>query len=412
MKFLHTADLHLGKVFHEHSLIEDQRYMLNQLGEILTDRSYQALLIAGDIYDRSIPSPEAVSLFSGFLGKLKLARPDLEILIIPGNHDSSSRLGFGKELFAELGIHFVTDPEDACTPVIVSGTAFFLLPFMNPGSLRAERTGKADVVEMTAGNPAAAEPIRSQAKLAEEAAARLEKARREILAAGVQHAVLAAHLFAAGGMEAESERVFLGTAERVAIDLFANFDYTALGHLHRYQKAGKQAHYSGSPLAYSFGEAKYEKVFLAVELGENHPVSVEPIPVKPLRSVRSLKGSFNYFFRDSITVAEVTGAEHDYLEIVLTDTNLVENPLALLRKRFPWILSIRQDTAFASLRAESNPGFDPAEPDASGDPGNNHRHITEDFEDFLIEIYGEGDPDKTALFRELLGELETGEAEG
>ena len=174
MKFLHTADLHLGKVFHEHSLIDDQAYMLDGLAEILEDAAYRALLIAGDVYDRAIPQAEAVNLFSRFLGNLKARRPDLAVLVLPGNHDSSSRLGFGRELLAELGVHFVTRPEDAASPILVRAadgaeTAFFLLPFLAPGSLRRE----------SGDDQGEGEFLRSQAALAGEAAARLEQARLE-----------------------------------------------------------------------------------------------------------------------------------------------------------------------------------------------------------------------------------------
>jgi exonuclease SbcD len=415
MKFLHTADLHLGKVFHEHSLIEDQQYMMDRLAELLSGGAFTALLIAGDVYDRSIPSPEAVSLFSSFLGKVKARRPDMEVLILPGNHDSSSRLGFGKELFAELGIHFVTAPEDAFRPVLVTGgsaaecCAFFLLPFLNPGTLRAEMTGGA---EDGGGEP---ETLRSQAKLAEEAAARLDKARREALAAGADYAALGAHLFTAGGAESESERVFLGTAERIPADLFAAFDYTGLGHLHRFQQAGPRAWYSGSPLAYSFEEGKHEKVFLSVELkpgenpGEPAVLKTEPIPVRPLRKLRSLRGSFDYFFRDAAKDPILKEAEPDYLEVVLTDADLTENPLVLLRRRFPWILSVKQEAAFEALKASV------PRPDIPAAPGpGESRGPVEDFEDFLLEVYGQNDPgrsEKINLFKELLDELEKSEAE-
>jgi exonuclease SbcD len=430
MKFLHTADLHLGKVFHEQSLIEDQRYMTDQIVEILSDSSFAALLIAGDVYDRSIPSPEATSLFSAFLGKVKARRPDMEVLILPGNHDSSSRLGFCRELLAELGVHFITLPEDAFTPIVVNPgggdetCAFFLLPFLNPGSLRAELTGGKNEDESPE-----AEPLRSQARMAEEAAARLEKARREVLAAGADYAVLGAHLFAAGGAESESERVFLGTAERVPADLFASFNYTALGHLHRFQQAGAQAWYSGSPLAYSFEEAKYEQVVLSVELkhtrqetaSDSSPpaarttergvnLSVEPIAMRPLRKLRSLRGSFDYFFRDEAKDPLLKEAENDYIEIALTDAGLTENPLVLLRRRFPWLLSVKQEAAFTALRA--------ARPDALSSPAaasGERRSPVEDFEDFLREIYGEEDDseksEKIQAFTELLEELEKGEAE-
>ncbi|MDR3191435.1 MAG: exonuclease subunit SbcD [Treponema sp.] len=155
IKFLHTADLHLGKVLHEQSLIEDQRHMLDNLAGLLADESYQALIVAGDVYDRSIPSTEAVELFGSFLGKIKARRPSLEILIIPGNHDSPVRLGFGRELFSGMGLRFATDPGDCGKPVILKdpetgkSCAFFLLPFLSPGSFRPgpaekpwERTGE------------------------------------------------------------------------------------------------------------------------------------------------------------------------------------------------------------------------------------------------------------------------------
>ncbi|MDR2052290.1 MAG: exonuclease SbcCD subunit D [Treponema sp.] len=420
--FLHTADLHLGKVFHEQPLLEDQLFMLDQLVDALAGFSYRALVISGDVYDRSIPSPGAVSLFSGFLGKLKTRRPDLEVLILPGNHDSASRLGFGRELFAELGIHFVTDPEDADKSVIVrdingnASCAFFLLPFLHPGSLSCSRDGSLSCsrdggprTENAGGDgEQAGDFLRSQARLAEEAALRLEKARQEALAAGAEHTVLAAHLFTAGGMESDSERVFLGNAERVDAGLFSLFDYVALGHLHRYQKAGKNCWYSGSPLAYSFDEAEVsEKCFLSVELDEANGVTVTPVPVRPLRRMKRLRGNFNRFFRDTADPA-LKEAENDYLEIILDDSSLVENPLPLLRRRFPRILSVRQEEALACLRKNF-----PALSSASN-MKQERRSPVEDFEDFLAGIYG--DPgasglenlvrEKIDLFRELLAEIE------
>jgi exonuclease SbcD len=399
IKFLHTADLHLGKVFHDHSLIEDQGYALDQLADILSDDSYRALLIAGDIYDRSIPSPEAVSLFSSFLGTVKRRRPSLEILLLPGNHDSPSRLGFGKELFAGLGVRIVTGPEEAAEPALVTchgeTCAFFLLPFLNPGSLApADPSGGAD-------------PIRSQEGLLREAAARLEAARKKAAEAGADYTVLGAHLFTAGGLESESERAFIGNAERVDAGLFAGFDYVALGHLHRFQRAGANAWYAGSPLAYSFDEADQKKVFLSVEFDPGDPASrrprVSPVPVKPLRPLRRLRGPVDFFFRDSEKDPALAEAEGEYLEISLTDPGLVENPLALLRRRFPWLLSIKQDEAFAVLVSGER------RPAPSGDQ---RRDAGEDFADFLLDIYGEADPEKISLFQELLEELTRITAQG
>jgi exonuclease SbcD len=405
IKFLHTADPHLGKIYHDQPFLEDQRYMLDQLTDILGGPDYGALLMSGDIYDRSIPSPEAVSLFSSFLGKLRLRRPDLKILILPGNHDSSSRLSFGQELFEELGIHIVTDPEKSAEPVILERDgercAFFLLPFLAPGSLTARFTGDETL------------PIRSQALLAREAAARLEAARRQAAASGADYTVLGAHLFCYGGAVSDSERNFLGSAEQVGADLFSGFDYAALGHLHRFQRAGPNAWYAGSPLAYSFDEAEDEKVFLSVTLGgveapEKNPgelfalpgaersCRVTPIPVRPRRRLRRLQGSFNFFFKDSVQDPGVNAAAGDYLEIVLTDKTLTENALPLLQRRFPLLLAVKQDEAFARLTA--------SEQFRLAGPPQKHS-AAEEFAAFLLDIYGAADSEKTALFEELLQEL-------
>jgi exonuclease SbcD len=404
--------------------------MLRQLADILADTSYSALLIAGDVYDRSIPSPDAVSLYSGFLGQLKFTRPDLEILILPGNHDSAARLGFGKELFSALGIHFVTDPNDAVKPVIVKSVAsggansgvqescaFFLLPFLHPGSLTAQFTNTDTVDGDQSALPGVsaeeAPPIRSQARLAAEAAARLAQARLAISQnaaqeAGADYAVLGAHLFAGGGIGSESERIFLGSAEQVDISPFAGFDYLALGHLHRRQQAGERAWYSGSPLAYSFGEAKYEKAFLSVELHGGSDTVVIPVPVQPKRKLMSLSGSFRFFNEESVKDPTVIEAENAYLEISLTGADLTANPLPLLRQRFPFLLAIRQDEAFAALRAANGLAGEATEVD-SVNAG--RRTLADDFANFLADIYGSGfaDGEKAALFRELLAEAEHGE---
>ncbi|AEF83856.1 DNA repair exonuclease, SbcD [Treponema primitia ZAS-2] len=411
IKFLHTADLHLGKVFHEYSLIEDQAAMLEQLGGILKDESYAALLIAGDVYDRSNPSPEAVTLFSAFLERLHASRPDLAILILPGNHDSAPRLGFGRELLAGLGIHIAPEPDQPFQPVVLKQggetCAFFLLPFLYPGCLSED-----------------GEPVRSQGRLAEIAAARLESTRVRAMEAGASLSVLGAHLFTRGGKESESERIFLGTAEQVDGTLFQGFDYIALGHLHRFQKALSKGWYSGSPLAYSFDEAAessaetksrgstpgtvgpadavgpdQEKVFLSIELSAGSDPMVTPIPVKLLHRVRRLQGSFKFFFQESAQDPEIRDAEGDFLEISLSDEDLVENPLGLLRPRFPRLLSIKQGEAVERLAAAD--ADIPREADLSG----KRRSPDEDFAEFLTVLYGEADPEKLSLFRELLAEL-------
>jgi exonuclease SbcD len=384
IKFLHTADLHLGKSFHDLSLIDDQKQALDQITAILRDPAYRALIIAGDVYDRSIPSPDAVSLFGSFLSAVKSQNPGLEILVIPGNHDSPARLGFGRELFAELGIHFAADPAESFEPVMVDGCAFFLLPFLNPGSFTVD-----DNV------------LRSQAELAAEAARRLETARK--LAPG--KAVLAAHLFAGGGLESESERIFLGSAERVDMGLFAGFDYVALGHLHRHQRAGKNGWYAGSPLAYSFDEAGTEKVILSVEIPDEGPSAplVTPVPIKPLHRVSRLAGSFARFNQPSPQDGELKDRAGDYLEISLSDPGLTENALPILQKRYPRLLSIRQDEARLALQSGKRPSVSIT--------AGERRDTAADFEEFLTGLYGQADEGKVKLFRELLRQMETEETE-
>ncbi|MDR1507849.1 MAG: exonuclease SbcCD subunit D [Treponema sp.] len=378
MKFLHTADLHLGKNFHEYSLIEDQSYMLGTLLDILTDLSYNALVIAGDVFDRSIPSPEAVGLFGGFLGKLKTSRPDIHVLVIPGNHDSPVRLGYGRELFSGLNIHIAEEPERSFDPVIVKvggeSCACFLLPFLYPGS-----PGASDVAGKGAVSPLG------------EAARRLEAARKKAAAGGAGLSLLAAHLFCSGGKSSDSERTFLGQAEPVDADMFSGFDYVALGHLHRPQKAGKNAWYSGSPIAYSFDEADHKKYFLSVEIAAGGR-RVEQIPITPRRPLRRLSGSFGSFLRDKDE--SLKEAENCFLEITLSGGVLTENALPILRQRFPYLLLVRQDEARAAITAEA-----PVRKTGS-------RNVLDDFREFLEEIHGEADGGTLELFGEILQSLE------
>ena len=404
IKFLHTADLHLGKVFHDQSLREDQQTMLNDIVRILEDDSYAALIIAGDVYDRSIPSPDAVELFGAFLGEVKSRNPSIEIIVIPGNHDSASRLGFGRELFARLGIHFAFSPGDCDKPVIVErngeSCAFYLLPFLNPGVLEGEDTAGEGPMH-----------LRAQAALAKEAGRRMKKAQAELSVQGAHYSVLVAHLFASGGVEAGSERVFLGNAELVNISLFKDFDYIALGHLHRCQRIGEKAWYSGSPLTYSFGEAA-EKFLLSVALNQGG-AEVEKIPVKPLRKVTSLSGSFARFAGET-SDPELLAAKDDYLEIRLTDRGITENARDMLRKRFPQLLSLRQDEALAGLSSTLA-----ARAQLSGEGrGADRRSVSADFRDFLTSLYGDTDAPNTStdisaeieLFDTLLAEVEAEEA--
>lgn len=349
MRFLHTGDLHLGKTFHERSLIQDQEHFLNQLIQELlapaenaasqnaANQSYQALIIAGDVYDRAVPPPEAVALFDSFLTRLKEKLPDLHIIIIPGNHDSPRRLAFAADLLRFQGIHIASTLQEVLEPTIIDSVAFYSLPFMNPNFLGDGQTHQQAMIQ-TAIDKILQYHNDNHPQLAK---------------------VLVAHLFTQGGTTSDSERVFIGTAELVDRNLFQDFDYVALGHLHRCQNpGGKQIWYAGSPLPYSFSEAGNHNSFLRVELdpqqgnstGTTRPfLSVTRIPVEPLHQVCRLQGSFEDFYQNKD--GQYDQYKDCYLEITATDLFPKENPINLLQIQYPYLLSYKQN--FSAVNTSS-----------------------------------------------------------
>lgn len=316
MRLLHTADLHLGKVLHEQSLLEDQGQVLDQLARELETGNYHLFVVAGDVFDRSVPPPEAVTLWDDFLHRIA-ACPGLQSVVIPGNHDGAARLAFASRFLAGSGIHVRTQIDFEPLNLILDGTEWqvFTVPFLPAGTLET----------LTPEGPAV---LRSQRDLWAEARARLEAARRPGLPS-----LLVAHLFTQGGAESDSERVFVGEAEQVPASWLSGWDYVALGHLHRPQEPAPGVRYSGSPLAYSFSEAGQEKVALAWDQGV-----VTPIPLKPSRPLTRLRGGFDDFVRGNL--GEDSG-DH-WVEITLTDPALVPNAMERLRPRFPGLLSLVQ----------------------------------------------------------------------
>lgn len=387
MKFLHTGDLHLGKTFYERSLIQDQQQVLEQLTQELTSDSanpYQALVIAGDVYDRAVPPPEAVELFGSFLTSLRQKMPHLHVIVISGNHDSASRLAFAAQLLKHQNIHIATSSQDMTNPVIIDQVAVYPLAFMNPNFLGDGQTHQQQMAQT---------------------------AITQILDYHQTHhpqltKVLAAHLFTQGGTKSDSERVFVGTAELVEGSLLSQFDYVALGHLHRCQNPGKgPVWYSGSPLAYSFSEADSEKSFLRVELDSQNQgkptLQVTAIPVTPLHPVHRLVGSFEEFYRNQD--GRYNQYKDCYLEISSTDTSLKENPMDLLRSRFPLLLSYRQDRAVAnssSVNIEERRQL-------IQQAGESNLPTAEIFEAFMKDIYQQLPPnfsEELELFKQILEE--------
>ncbi len=330
LNILQTGDLHLGKILYEYSLIEDQKHMLNSLLQELHSFHYDALIIAGDIYDRSIPTLEAVSTFDDFLASINTQFPSLSVCIISGNHDSQMRLGYASRFLRSLNIHICTNPNDSDTPVILQGkdgskAALYQIPFLQAGSLKAEN----------------GELLKSQEDLMEAVVHRIQANHKKLQQSSKEYETLFAiancHVFTLKGDSCDSERLFLGNAELINPSIFKPFLYTAIGHLHKNQKVTNNAYYAGAPLAYSFSEAKIDKCFLRIELdtSENKEINVSPIPITPLRKLVQIEASFEEF-------SKMKEYSNDFIEFTCTDIIPIENVASILRKTFPYILSIKQ----------------------------------------------------------------------
>lgn len=385
MKILHTADFHLGKTLYETSLASQQKKMLNDICSILGRGGYAALIIAGDIFDRSIPSAESVALLDFFLYNVRSTSPETSVFIIPGNHDSAERLSFGSRIFKQEKIFITSDPKELCNKIIITqndeNVQIFLMPFLHLGSI-SEKTENGEKY------------LSTQYDMAKAASALLKKSAEPDMPS-----VLAAHLFTLNGKASSEERSFIGTAEQIPHSFFDFFSYTALGHLHKYQRITDRMYYSGSPLAYSFDESGEKKYVLSVEIdckAKGFPVNVTPILIEPERALRRLSGSFDEFYSGN----KFDGYANDFLEIVLEGEDVVTNPMNLLKTKFPYLLNIKQKSmeeilnneADSCLRNFQNNIEDPAA-------------VFENFLQFEKEINSSADEAKQKLFKDLIGEL-------
>jgi exonuclease SbcD len=406
MRILHLADLHLGKTLYEHNLLEDQRHALDAVVAAAALELPAAVVIAGDVFDRAVPPVEAVTLFGQFVAELQAAGSAPEVIIIPGNHDSAARLSFMSLVLKLAGVHVAADAGSCDRPVTIERDGerarFWLVPFLTSGAFSIpapeeapeKTTGDDGQGDLFTDTGSAASPVlRSQADLFQEALRRIGAARSALLSDGVPTAdVLVCHAFAKGGTPSDSERVFLGNAELVDGSGFETFDYVALGHLHRPQPVGTRGQYPGSILAYSFAETDTERGFLSVELKPGS-CTAGFRPVQPLRRMVRIEGRYD----DVLSDPSLTEYEPDYIEAVLDDASTVLNPMDALRKRFPWILSLRQ-TAFGHRDTAGTPG---------GESGRTDGSVTGDFLAFFRELKGmDPSPAELALFAELAREAD------
>lgn len=327
MKFIHLSDLHLGKRFNEFSMIEDQKYILEAILSIIDDEQPDAVLIAGDVYDKAVPPAEAVELFDDFLVRLAARSyrgQQLQTFVISGNHDSPERLAFGGRLMDASGVHLAPvysghvaplTLEDAYGPVNI-----YMLPFVKPIHVR-RFFPEAGINSYT---DAIAAAVREMA---------IDTAGRN---------VLIAHQFVTGAERSESEELSVGGLDNVDSSALEGFDYVALGHIHGPQNIGSpRVRYCGTPLKYSFSEAAQQKSVTVAELGEKGALTVRTVPLKPLRDLVDLRGRYEDVMRKSFY--ENSSWQEDYVRITLTDEEDIPEAMARLRVVYKNLMKMGYD---------------------------------------------------------------------
>lgn len=322
MKIMHLSDLHLGKSILEQSLIEDQRYILDKIINIITNKKVEVVLIAGDVYDKGIPNVEAVRLFSDFLARLYERK--VKVFIISGNHDSKDRLSFGNELFVDNGVYIegiftgslkCVELEDEYGKILIH-----MLPFVKPADVRGfypdeDINSYHEAIECIIKNT------------------NIDKSKRNI--------IMTHQFVTASGVDVErsdSETLSLGGVDNVDVSLFDNFDYVAMGHIHRGQKLIRDTvRYAGSPLKYSFSEANHKKSVPIIEFKEKGNINIELVDLVPIRDMRVIKGKL-----DNLLDKEVVsfGNTNDYISAIVTDEDYIMDAIGKLRSVYKNILRL------------------------------------------------------------------------
>ena len=368
MKLIHLSDLHLGKRVNDFPMLEDQAYILDRVLEIAGEEQPDAMLIAGDVYDKTVPSAEAVALLDDFL--VKLADRSLPVLLISGNHDSPERLAFANRLMEGRGVYIAPVYHGEVSPVTLEDDRgpvdFWLLPFLKPAHIR--RFFPEEGVESFTDAMACA--IRHMP---------LDPARRN---------VLVTHQFVTGAARCESEEVSVGGADNVDASVFAPFDYVALGHLHGPQNVGgERIRYCGTPLKYSFSEAGHQKSVTIVELGEKGSLEVRTVPLLPQRDMVELRGSFA-----QLKSPEFYGqVDRDaYVRVILTDENDIYDAMGQLRPVYPNLMALDYDNlrtrSGAVVLEEADVKRDPLELFADFYQQQNHQPMSEEQRRYLAEL--------------------------
>ncbi|MFI1202417.1 exonuclease SbcCD subunit D [Streptomyces sp. NPDC020883] len=379
MRFLHTSDWHLGRSFHRVNLLAAQRAFLDHLVETVRTRDVEAVLVAGDVYDRAVPPLAAVELFDEALHRL--AALGVPTVMISGNHDSARRLGVGSGLMRRAGIHLHTDPADCAAPVVLEDghgpVACYGLPYLEPAMVRD-----------TLGAP--------RADHAAVLGAAMDRVRADLAdrPAGTRSVVLA-HAFVTGGAASDSERdITVGGVASVPAAVFDGVDYAALGHLHGCQTLTERIRYSGSPLAYSFSEAAHRKSSWLIDLDAAGGVTAERVDCPVPRPLARIRGPLEQLLDDPALARH----EDSWVEATLTDSSRPAEPMARLAKRFPHTLALVFDPDEAPAR--------PAASYAQRLRGRSDQEIAEDFVAHVRAGRGADDAERAEL-RSAIDEVRT-----
>ena len=320
MKLIHLSDLHLGKRVNEFPMIEDQKYILEKILDIIADEKPVGVIIAGDVYDKAMPSIEAVKLFDDFL--VRLAGMGPKVFIISGNHDSAERIAFGGRLLDVAGIYLSPVYDGSVKPIPLKDESgvyqVYLLPFIKPANVRAvfpdeQITSYTDAVRVAIGHMEIDPSVMN---------------------------ILVTHQFVTGAERCDSEEINVGGTDNVDATVFEPFDYVALGHLHGPQNVSERIRYCGTPLKYSFSEKDHQKSVTVVELGADSSPVIRMRPLHPIHDLREIRGTYNELTLKTNYEGTVLD---DYLHIVLTDEEDVPDAMARLRVIYPNLMKLDYD---------------------------------------------------------------------
>lgn len=321
MKIMHLSDLHIGKKVNEYSMLQDQIYILKEILRIIDNEKVETVIIAGDVYDRSLPPNEALELFDEFL--YQLSSRNVNVFVISGNHDSPERISYGGRMMTENKIFLSPVYDGNVKPITLNDdygeVNFYLLPFVRPADIRRYFPDE-NIENYTDAVKVAIDNMNVDFN---------------------ERNILVTHQFVTGAELSESEDIIVGGTDNVSGEVFDGFDYVALGHIHREQTVGKDnIRYCGTPLKYSFSEAKHIKSVTILDFNDKGNIEYSKIPLTPLRDMREIRGT--YYELTLKSNYESTNTE-DYLHITLTDEEDIPDAIGKLRSIYPNIMKLDYD---------------------------------------------------------------------